>query len=143
MFAFGIEFDHGGKGSSELAAKAFERADATQLEDGLHFFAFKCATGHGFPNNGSTFRATFEGLEGFHVADVRAFWTLHIEVLKRSADGIALERFGLVDNVLCESTNLLHELGSIQCALLHLLELELPFSGHFRRGERLDTETTE
>ena len=85
----------------------------------------------------------FVGFVGFLESRLPALGALRVEVGELAFHHLAGEILCLVHDLLGEAANLVHELRTRHAAAFHLLEFELPFTGHLRRGERIGPQSAQ
>lgn len=133
LFELWIENDRGREGAAELAAEAFEGADFALFEESFDLVGRELAASHDFPNCEVTIGAGV-GFEGFFEEGIFAAGARCGEVAEVLGGDFSGEGFGFLHDFGGKFADFLHELSTLELALLHVFEAELPLTRHLRGG---------
>ncbi len=142
LFEIAVQLHGGAEFATNLAAKSFQRTDATLGQKFFNLGSLEQTARHRFPNDQAA-RSTFERAVILIEWTTAAFRTFHLQRLEIAADGVAFEVFRFLDNLARELSDLRHEFLALHVTFGHALEFIFPLAGHFGRAYLGDANAAE
>ena len=140
----GVEHDGGIESAPEFAAEALQRADPLFHEQGDDLLALQLAARHAFPDEQLALGIdALVGLEALLEALAAALGAGDFEVVEVPLHDRAHPAAHLAHDVSGQPPDFVHESRARELAALHLAELEFPFAGQLRLGQRLGVQAAQ